>query len=103
MKRTIAILLVAVMALTLVACSAKSKLIGTWEGDYDRITFRKDGTGTWAERSDVDRPFGEGDEFHYTVSGNKLTMEGEDPWTFTIKGNTLTFELNGNTISFTKK
>ena len=102
MNKTVAILLISMMSLTVIACAVKSELIGTWEGDYDRITFREDGTGTWEERGYVDRPFGEGEEFHYSVSGNTITMDGEDPWTFTIKGKTLIFELD-EACSFTKK
>lgn len=70
MKKLIAILLVTVMVLTLVACTRKDSLVGTWEGDIPselekqlemilningmealsfsykyELTFNKDGTG----------------------------------------------------------
>ena len=46
MKKTIAILLITVMVLTFVACSAKSRLVGTWGDAHQSVTFKKDGSGT---------------------------------------------------------
>lgn len=103
MKKTIAILLIAIMALTALACTAKDPLIGTWQGDYDRITFNEDGTGIWAERGDVDRPFGEGEVFHYSTDDDQLTIEEDGTWTYKVNGDTLTFVLDGDSVSFTRQ
>lgn len=99
MKKTIAILLLTVMALTVVACSAKSKLIGTWGDAHQSITFRRDGTGTFTEnRSDY--------PMTYSVDGDVITMtiDGEtDTCSFKIEGNTLILKTRYETIEFTRK
>ena len=100
MKKTVAILLIAVMALTFVACSAKSKLVGTWADGYGQsFTFKKDGTGTFTEYG-MDYPL------TYTVKGDKITIfsDGdEETFTFKISGKTLTLESYGETQTYTKK
>lgn len=100
MKRAIAILLIAVMVLTLVACSAKSKLIGTWENPYQTMTFHKDGTGTYTTLYGITSPM------TYSVSGDKLTMTIDGvtvSGTFKISGKTLTLDTGSRTMVFTKK
>ena len=100
MKKTIAILLAAVMALTLVACTEKKNekknaIVGTWEGAYDRFVFNSDGTGTWAERGGEDGTFGAGDPIRYTIDGNVITIDGEDTATFSVDGDTLILNFTG--------
>ncbi len=92
MKRTltmvVSILLIAVL---LVGCSAKSKLIGSWEMEESGVTmtytFEKGGKG------EVDLG-GVSVDFEWEVKGDKLTMEiaGEESEEseFKIKGDTLT-------------
>ena len=99
MKKTIAILLLTVMILTFAACSAKSKLIGTWGDEHQSITFKKDGSGTFTENR-TDYPM------TYSVDGDVLTMtiDGEtDTCSFKIEGNTLILKTRYETIEFTRK
>lgn len=99
MKKTIAILLLTVMALTVVACSAKNKLVGTWGDAHQSVTFKKDGSGTFTENG-IDYPM------TYSVEGDVLTMtiDGEtDTCSFRIEGNTLILKTRYETIEFTRK
>lgn len=95
MKKTltmvVSILLIAVL---LVGCSAKSKLIGSWEGDFEGVdatyTFEKGGKGE-VEVS------GMSFDFEWEVKGDKLNIkmdmmgeEVEEESEFKVKGNTLT-------------
>lgn len=91
MKRTltmvVSILLIAVL---LVGCSAKSKLIGSWEMEESGITmtftFEKGGKGEM-------EVLGQSEEFEWDVKGDKLimTVDGEEEESeFKIKGDTLT-------------
>ena len=98
MKKAIAILLIAVMALGLLACTPKIEdetakktdwIVGTWEGSGDRFTFNGDGTGTWAEGRNADGTFGDGAPIRYTIDGNVLTIGEEETFTFSIEGDTL--------------
>lgn len=100
MKRTIAILLLTVMVLTFVACSAKSKLIGTWENPYQTITFLKDGTGLYTTL------YGVTSFMTYSVNGDKLTMTIEGitvSGTVKISGKTMTLDTGSRTMVFTKQ
>ncbi len=85
MKKTVAILLIAVMALTFAACSQKNKIVGTWTDGTHTWTFKKDGTGTFSE-------FGETFPMTYQIEGNKITVSfgfETDVYTYEIKGNML--------------
>ena len=100
MKKTIAILLLTVMALTVVACSAKSKLIGTWGDEHQSITFKKDGTGTYTTL------YGVTSFMTYSVNGDKLTMTIEGitvSGTVKISGKTMTLDTGSRTMVFTKQ
>jgi len=74
-------------------------LMGTWVNEegieviFDNINFTMQYEG---------QIFGEG---RYTVKGNKLTMKGArtNKSTFSISGNTLTIDTNGEIQTFTKK
>ena len=95
MKKTltmvVSILLIAVL---LVGCSAKSKLIGSWEMEEEGMTvvytFEKGGKGE-AEVSGI------AVDFEWEVKGNKLTLkmdamgqESEEEFEFKVSGKTLT-------------
>ena len=91
MKKTltmvVSILLIAVL---LVGCSAKSKLVGKWEMEESGITmtftFEKDGKGSM-------EAFGQSEDFEWEVKGKKLVIDydGEkEESEFKIKGDTLT-------------
>ena len=85
MKKAVAILLVAVMALTFAACGKKSPIVGTWADGIHTWTFKKDGTGTFSE-------FGGTFPMTYKIKGNKITIDfgfETDEYTFEIKGKTL--------------
>ena len=97
MKKAIAILLIAAMTLAFVACTAKNPLLGTWVGDYDEITFEKDGKCIWGERGDVDQAFRYNDET-YTIDGDKVTFEGDTTYTYVIKDNKLIFFYDGEEL-----
>lgn len=82
-KKIIAILLVAVMCLSLVACGggssdAEKALVGQWQslGDGDIIEFKEGGTGVWYEQSF---------EWDYEKADQKYSM--------TVIGMTVTFEI----------
>ena len=103
MKKAAAILLSAVMMLTLAACG-NSSIVGTWTGEFDQITFREDGSALWAERGSAGDSFSEPDTMGYSVNGDKITFEGEDEaYTFKIEGNKLTLNFGGDSITFNKK
>jgi hypothetical protein len=108
MKKTLAILLVAILALTLFACTEKKEkqpaekpnaIVGTWEGSGDRFTFNSDGTGTWAEGRNEDGTFGAGAPIRYTIDGNVLTIGEDETFTFSVDGDTLIL----NDFTFTRK
>ena len=99
MKKTIAILLIAVMILTFAACAAKNRLIGTWGDGHQSITFKKDGSGVFTENR-IDYPM------TYSVEGDVLTMtiDGEtETCSFRIEGNTLILKTRYETIEFTRE
>ena len=100
MKKAVAILLVAVMALTFAACGKKTAIVGTWaDENHQSLTFRKNGTGTFTE-------YGTEYPLSYRINGNKITIEMDDEsieYTFRISGKTLTLTYEGETITFTKK
>lgn len=83
MKKIIALLLVAVMCLSMVACGggsseAKKELVGQWKSieEGDVIEFKEDGTGIWYEQSF---------EWDYEKADQKYSM--------TVIGMTVTFEI----------
>ena len=108
MKKTVAILLIAVMALSFVACSAKSKIVGTW---------------TMTDTSDGKPPYTLEYEFTkdgkikiagiegatYKINGNKITITGgseDTSYTLKFSGKTMTMtdvEESSHWIKFTKK
>lgn len=95
MKRTVAILLISMMALIAVACSANGKLVGTWSKGHESVKFNRDGTGMWIETN-------EQVPLRYTVDGDHLTLrfdDGDEWWeeefTFQIDGNELLLSNDG--------
>jgi hypothetical protein len=107
MKKTVAILLIAVMALSFVACAGK-KIIGKWElTDYQgedelgarmkgyTFEFKDDGTYTIAGM-----PAGT-----YEVKGNKLFFNGDkdEYYKLSISGNTMKISGSEDTMTFKKK
>lgn len=112
MKKAVAILLIAVMALGLLACTPEKEnepaekadgIVGTWEGSGNRFTFNSDGTGTWAEGRNADGTFGEGAPIRYTIDGNVLTIDEEETCTFSVDGDTLILNFFGVDQTFTRK
>ncbi len=114
MKKTIAILLIAVMALSFVACAGK-KLVGKWElTEVDGKSTVKAGI-TWEFTDDskyiVDpNPEAPADEKTLTegrfeVKGNKLYLDGETEgfYKFTVNGDTLKIEGAETVLTFKKK
>ncbi len=107
MKKTVAILLVTLMALSFVACASK-KIIGKWElTDYQgedelgsmmkgyTFEFKDDGTYTIAGMS----------AGTYEVKGNKLFFNGDtdEYYKLSISGNTMKISGQEDTMTFTKK
>lgn len=91
MKKSIAILLAAVMVLSFAACGKKNQIVGSWTDGTHTWTFRKDGTGSFSE-------FGETMSMSYRISGNKLTVyfgSETDEYLFEIKGKTLKMFISG--------
>jgi len=122
MKKWIAILLAALMALTLVACGSKGSkgegIVGTWEltggegeeaeqqvkmmlamGMTMTFTFNADGTGS------MKMVFGGEDQsqdFEYTLENGEIVIQGEgEP--YTLDGDTLTIDMEGTKMVFTRK
>jgi len=119
MKKWIAILLAALMALTLVACGSKGEgIVGTWElsGSEDEeseqqvkmmlamgmsmsVTFNADGTGSMKVAFNGED---ESHDFAYTLEDGKLTMDGEEQ-TFKLDGDNLILDMNGVNMLFKRK
>ena len=105
MKKTVAILLVAVMVLTLLAaCSAKDKLIGTWEREENgvKMTFEFKKNGKLIVKGYYNGEEMMSQEKEYKVEGNKIIVDG-DPEPFKIEGKTLTIGEGNDVMTFTKK
>ena len=121
MKKWIAVMLVALMALSLIACGGKSDgVVGTWELDSGigeegeqmvqllkafgmsmSITFKADGTGTIDTEG-----MGQKDSqpFNYTYENGVLTIDGtEGGNNLKIEGNKLILEQDGVGMVFKKK
>ncbi len=124
MKKFTAILLVALMALSLVACGGKSgnAIVGTWEledgideeskqavammkafGMTMSITFNADGTGVMESKMGDET---ESTPFNYTYENGVLKIEdseNEEGQSIRIEGGKLYLELDGMGIVFKKK
>ena len=104
MKKITAFVLIAAMILAMAACSKGGDIIGTWTGEFDQITFQKDGVVLWAERGSEKGTFGSPDQMHYTVKGNKIEFDEDDMvCTFKISGNTLTLDFDGEATVLTRQ
>lgn len=124
MKKFTAMILVALLALSLIACGGTSgkSIVGTWELDSGvgedaeqavslmkafgmtmSITFNADGTGT------VDSAFGEeksSEPFTYTYEDGVLKVndqEAGDGLNIKVEGNKLIFETDDMQMIFKKK
>ncbi len=103
MKKATALLLAALIVLTLGACAKGGNIVGTWIDDYNAISFLEDGTVLWAERGSASGSFGSADVMHYSVSGDKLTFKEEnETYTFKVQGDKLTINFDGESAVFTK-
>lgn len=111
MKKVIAFLLIALLALTAIACGKAGKkeknvLLGTWMSAYDSLVFQENGDGAWGERSDEGQPF-RYEKLRYTVDGDKLTFDygGEDTeeYTFRIEGDKLILKSDSGEATFTRQ
>ncbi len=100
MRKTIAILLAAALALTAIACAAENKLVDTWGDGYQSFTFKKDGSGLFTENG-TDYPM------TYTVDGDVLTVRyrdgDEETCSFRIDGDRLILKTQYETVEFTKE
>ena len=110
MKKTIAVLLVAVMALSLVACGGASKeqLIGTWE--VTSANVGEDGDLMVGSTMTFD----ENDQFEwsvmgftvmsgsYEINGRYLVLDGENT-IFSIDGDTMTIKDASGDMTLTRK
>jgi len=110
-RKAISIMLVAVLALCLfTGCSAKSKLVGTWETETQAsifgfevstgtvsFTFEKDGTGSFTGELGSTGLSG-GQDFTYTVEKDQLTTTFDSGntvvYTFTVEKDVL--KLDGD-------
>ncbi len=124
MKKWIAILLVAMMALSLVACGGSSAkdpaqaIVGTWElsagegeeaeqvvammlafGVTMSFEFTKDGKATMTTKMGDDV---ETEDATYEFKDGKLYMDGS-PADCTIDGNKMTIDVDGTKLIFKKK
>ena len=124
MKKFAAILLVALMVLSLVACGNKggNSIVGTWELDSGvgeeaeqavalmkafgmtmSITFNADGTGS------MDSSYGDetnSEPFEYTYEDGVLKIDGEEAGegvSIKVEGNKLILESDGMQMIFKKK
>lgn len=128
MKKTIAILLVVVMALSLAACS-KSKdakkdgkknentIVGTWEldldatfadQDQDTLDFLKSSGYSMSFTFNADgtgtaKMTGDDDtSFEYKIENNQIVIEDEGV-DYTLNGDKLTLDMNGEKMIFNRK
>ncbi len=123
MKKLIAILLVALMALSLVACNRTSAdlstaIVGSWELDDAEgeetkqavammklfgmsmiLEFHKDGTGKMISAMGEEE---EVTEFNYQIKDNQIVID-ESPAEFKIVGKELHISLEGEMMIFKKK
>ncbi|GHV44319.1 hypothetical protein FACS1894204_01260 [Synergistales bacterium] len=106
MKRTLAIALALVLALSLAACSdggSSSSIVGRWtakdSGGALAIEFKSDGTAVGY----IEGQAREGTTT-YSVSGNEITVTPPHGKTeiMTIEGNTIISEFNGLKIVYIK-
>ena len=121
MKKWIAVMLVALMALSLIACGGKSDgVVGTWKLDSGtndeadqyvqlvkafgmemEITFKEDGTGS-VETSMAGET--QSSPFNYTYENGNLKIEGaDDTGKMYLDGNKLILESEGMGLVFKKK
>lgn len=113
MKRTVALILIAVMALGFAACAQKQDMTvkkdengnwditGTWKlidqrsgskvTSKDRFTFYPDGTYTTTLTDDMRIP--------YRISGN-IFVEGTNSWGLSVEGDTMTWKLGDSYMTF---
>ena len=114
MKKTVAILLIAVMALSFVACAGK-KIVGEWEltkvegkaAVKEGITWTFAEEGNYIVDTEPDKPAEEKKltEGLYEVKGSKLYLDGETDgyYKLSFSGNTMTLKGAEATLTFTKK
>ena len=124
MKKFTAVLLVALMALSLIACGSKggNSIVGTWEledgideeskqtvalmkafGMTMTITFNADGTGSMESKMGDES---ESTPFNYTYENGVLKIEdseAEEGQSIRIEGGKLYLEMEGIGIIFKKK
>ena len=122
MKKWIAILLIAVMALGLIACGSKGSkgegIVGTWEltgGEGEEAeqqvkmmlamgmtmtwTFNADGTGSMKMAAGGQE---ESQNFEYTLENGEIVIQGQgEP--YTLDGDKLTIDMEGTKLVFTRK
>lgn len=110
-RMMVALLMVAVVVLSLVGCTQKAALVGKWTyreslwgiSTETVYTFDKDGTGTISTLLGVDLVI------DYTVDGDQLTInsnlfgvDSTEVYTFKVKGDTLTLVSGETTMQLTR-
>ena len=104
MKKTVCLLLSALIILASLCACGGNKLVGTWKGETDGVavsmTFEDDGTGNLASMGLISV------DFDYEVDGSKIiiAVEGEEsePFDYEINGDELTLISDGETMTFTR-
>jgi hypothetical protein len=110
MKKIVAALLVVALMMSVAGCSAKQKIIGTWEMEASVMgltvstsyTFHEDGTGTMSAM------LISGLEFTYEVEGNVLTIHSvlgissTTEYELSFEGDTMTMTSGGESMTLTK-
>ena len=110
MKSFAAVLLIVAILMSFAGCTAKQKIIGTWEMKASLMgmtvgtsyTFREDGTGTMSAM------LISGLEFTYEVQGNTLTIHSvlgfssAAEYELSFKGDTMTMTADGESMTLTK-
>jgi len=91
-----------VFGMTVIGCTG-SKLEGTWVAEYNNNGDIKFNNGRFEFFDPQSGAIGQNGT--YTTHGNKLTLQGESPITYSVKGSTLTlFHENGDIMkTFTRK
>ena len=107
MKKTVAILLVTLMALSFVACTSK-KIVGKWEltqykGDYSEGWLLKG--STFEFKDDGTYTINGSNAGTYKVKGSKIFLNGDEDsyYKLSFSGNTMKITSQDDEMTFTKK
>lgn len=92
--------LVVIVIIILIANGGSAKLIGTWNGGYEYITFTKDGKLLSSNGYEYEYKT-EGDELYINYGDffNDGQADWEGPFAYKIEGDTLLLTIGGSTRS----